>query len=174
MGRFLRVYHKLFQDEGVPPPKKNKMAIPRDPMAIPRDPMAIPRDPMAIPRDPMAIPRDPMAIPRDPMAIPRDPMAIPRDPITETENGFMEPKYYAFRRWLDIPCSSSENINGCLGNGKYIVFFIGHSQSIVHYQTKNLKSLWIQFAPDTPEMFPENWWLEDDSSFTMVPFQGKC
>ena len=84
MGRFLRVYHKLFQDEGVPPPKKNKMAIPRDPMAIPRDPMAIPRDPMAIPRDPMAIPRDPMA--------------IPRDPITETENGFMEPKYYAFRR----------------------------------------------------------------------------
>ena len=27
----------------------------------------------------------------------------PRDPITETENGFMEPKYYAFRRWLETP-----------------------------------------------------------------------
>ena len=24
--------------------------------------------------------------------------SCPRDPITETENGFMEPKYYAFRR----------------------------------------------------------------------------
>ena len=29
-----------------------------------------------------------------------------RDPITETENGFMEPKYLMFRRWLYTPCSS--------------------------------------------------------------------
>ena len=28
---------------------------------------------------------------------------FPRDPITETENGFMEPKYLAFRRWLYTP-----------------------------------------------------------------------
>ena len=27
----------------------------------------------------------------------------PRDPGSPSENGFMEPKYYAFRRWLDIP-----------------------------------------------------------------------
>ena len=27
-----------------------------------------------------------------------------------SENGFMEPKNYAFRRWLDTPCSSAENM----------------------------------------------------------------
>ena len=27
----------------------------------------------------------------------------------------MEPKNYTFRRWLDTPCSSSENMTGCLG-----------------------------------------------------------
>ena len=32
-----------------------------------------------------------------------------------SEKGFMEPTYYAFRRWLDTPCSSSENMTGCLG-----------------------------------------------------------
>ena len=33
-----------------------------------------------------------------------------RDPITETENGFMEPKYLEFRRWLYTPCSSSDEV----------------------------------------------------------------
>ena len=33
---------------------------------------------------------------------------IPRDPGSPSENGSMEPKYYAFWRWLDTPCSSSE------------------------------------------------------------------
>ena len=28
---------------------------------------------------------------------------IPRDPGSPSENGFMEPKYYAFRMWLDTP-----------------------------------------------------------------------
>ena len=32
----------------------------------------------------------------------------PRDPITETENGFMEPKYYAFRFGDWTPQSSSD------------------------------------------------------------------
>ena len=36
----------------------------------------------------------------------------PRDPITETENGFMEPKYYAFWRWLYTPSSSSDKVIG--------------------------------------------------------------
>ena len=34
----------------------------------------------------------------------------PRDPIPETENSFMKPKSYASQKWLDIPCSSSENM----------------------------------------------------------------
>ena len=37
------------------------------------------------------------------------------NPIIEPENGFMEPKYLAFRRWLYTPCSSSEKITGFLG-----------------------------------------------------------
>ncbi len=38
-------------------------------------------------------------------------MSVPRDPITETENGFMEPKYYAFRFGDWTPwTSSSENM----------------------------------------------------------------
>ena len=28
-----------------------------------------------------------------------------------TESGFTEPKYYAFRKWLDALCSSSENMS---------------------------------------------------------------
>ena len=32
----------------------------------------------------------------------------PRDQITETENGFMDPKYLSFRMWLYTPCSSSD------------------------------------------------------------------
>ena len=33
---------------------------------------------------------------------------FPRDPGSPSENGFMEPKYLAFRRWLYTPCSSSD------------------------------------------------------------------
>ena len=39
----------------------------------------------------------------------------PRDPGSLSENGFMEPKYLAFRRWLYTPCSSSEKLIGSLG-----------------------------------------------------------
>ena len=42
-------------------------------------------------------------------------MSFPRDPGSPSVNGFMEPKYYAFRRWLDILCSSSETMTGFLG-----------------------------------------------------------
>ena len=33
-----------------------------------------------------------------------------------SENGFMEPKYLAFRRWLYTPCSSSDKVIGSLGS----------------------------------------------------------
>ena len=49
---------------------------------------------------------------------------IPRDPITETENGFMEPKYYAFCFGDWTPYSLSENMTGFLG---YIMFNVCES-----------------------------------------------
>ena len=39
----------------------------------------------------------------------------PRDPGSPSENGFMEPKYLSFRRWLDTPINSWEYDNWCLG-----------------------------------------------------------
>ena len=39
---------------------------------------------------------------------------LPRDPGSPSQNGFMEPKYYAFWRWFNTPCSSAENDDWCL------------------------------------------------------------
>ena len=40
----------------------------------------------------------------------------PRDP-NHLLRMVMESKYYAFRRWLDTPCSSAENMSGFLAGG---------------------------------------------------------
>ena len=41
---------------------------------------------------------------------------VPRDPITEPQNGFMEPKYLAFRRWLYTPIILGRSVIGSLGS----------------------------------------------------------
>ena len=51
------------------------------------------------------------------------PTSIPEDPITETENGFMEPKYLSFWRWLYTPCSSSDKVIGSLPVGHHTKLF---------------------------------------------------
>ena len=43
-----------------------------------------------------------------------DGLCLRRDPGSPSENGFVEPQFYAFWRWLDT--RFSENMTGCLGN----------------------------------------------------------
>ena len=48
------------------------------------------------------------------------------DPITETENGFMEPKYLVVLEVMkDTRCSSSDSMTGCLGKGPFNDPFFG-------------------------------------------------
>ena len=49
---------------------------------------------------------------------------FPRDPGSPSENGFMEPKYHSFRRWLYTPCSSSDMVIGSLGILTYVNIYI--------------------------------------------------
>ena len=68
----------------------------------------------------------------------------------------MEPKYYAFRRWLDTPCSSAENMSGFLARGgvvKIIQKVMGTcrvSLRVTTVQTQRLRLL----AQDTVGMSP--------------------
>ena len=72
-------------------------------------------------------------------------LSYPRDPITETENGFMEPKYLSFRRWrwhplliiwrsvigsLGLDIHHSERIDGDRHSQKVVKSFRGHDTRI--------------------------------------------
>ncbi len=43
-------------------------------------------------------------------------LIVPRDPGSPSQNGFMEPKYLAFRRWLYTPIILGRSVIGSLGS----------------------------------------------------------
>ena len=77
--------------------------------------------------------------------------SYPRDPGSPSENGFMEPKYYAFRFGDCTPQSSAEKVIGSLGSNKknttpvaeLLQFQVAH----LHYPSLTLRSLvtWREF-----------------------------
>ena len=98
---------------------------------------------------------------------------FPRDPGSPSENGFMEPKYHSFRRWLYTPCSSSDMVIGSLGILTYVYIYTHHLVGSLHHSLNfHPKTNIFEKIAHSVEMVPLQMALQTGKTGVITPWGG--